>query len=43
LITKRLTELTAERGEPDCWTSVHGQVDAIDALIEEFNAKVGLL
>jgi len=27
----------------DYWTSVHGQADAIDALIEEFNAETGLL
>ena len=25
------------------WSGVHGQVDAIDGLIEEFNARVGLL
>ena len=29
--------------KPDYWTGVHGQVDEIDALIEEFNAKAGLL
>jgi cysteine synthase len=27
---------------PDYWTGVHSQVEAIDALIEEFNARVGL-
>ncbi len=29
--------------QPDYWTSVQGQVPEIDALIEEFNAEVGIL
>ncbi len=29
--------------QKDYWTSVHGQADEIDALIEEFNAETGLL
>ncbi len=40
---KTYEEIQAQWYQKDYWTSVHGQVDAIDALIEEFNAKVGLL
>ena len=40
---KTYAEIQAQWYQPDYWTSVHGQVDEIDALIEEFNAKVGLL
>ena len=28
--------------DPDYWTDVQGQVDEIDALISEFNSRVGL-
>ena len=40
---KSYEEIQAQWYQPDYWTSVHGQVDEIDSLIEEFNAKVGLL
>ena len=40
---KTYDEIQDQWYKPDYWTGVHGQVDAIDALIEEFNAKVGLL
>jgi cysteine synthase len=40
---KTYEEIQAQWYQPDYWTSVHGQVDEIDSLIEEFNAKVGLL
>jgi cysteine synthase len=39
---KTYAEIQAQWYQPDYWTAVHGQVDAIDALIDEFNAKVGL-
>jgi cysteine synthase len=35
-------EILAQREDPDYWTGVQGQVEAIDALIEEFNGRVGL-
>ncbi|HSR47541.1 MAG TPA: pyridoxal-phosphate dependent enzyme [Anaerolineales bacterium] len=35
-------EILAQREDPTYWTGVQGQVDAIDALIEEFNGQVGL-
>jgi len=40
---KTYEEILAQWHQKDYWTSIHGQVDEIDALIEEFNAKVGLL
>ena len=40
---KTYEEILAQWYQKDYWTCVHGQVDQIDALIEEFNAKVGLL
>ena len=40
---KTYDEIQAQWYQKDYWTCVHGQVDEIDALIEEFNAKVGLL
>jgi cysteine synthase len=40
---KTYDEIQRQWYQKDYWTCVHGQVDAIDALIEEFNAKVGLL
>ena len=36
-------EIVAQWYQPDYWTSMHGETDKIDALIEEFNAEVGLL
>jgi len=35
-------EIVAQREDPTYWTGVQGQVEAIDALIEEFNRRVGL-
>ena len=40
---KTYEEIVAQWYQPDYWTAVHGQVDEIDALIDEFNARVGLL
>ena len=39
---KTYNEIQDQWYKKDYWTDVHGQVDEIDALIEEFNAKVGL-
>lgn len=36
-------EIQAQWHEPDYWTGVQRQAPQIDALIDEFNAKVGLL
>ncbi len=36
-------EIMAQWYDPDYWTSVQRQVPEIDALIEEFNQRVGLL
>jgi len=36
-------EINAQWYNRDYWTSFQGQAEAIDALIGEFNAKVGLL
>jgi hypothetical protein len=36
-------EIMAQWYEMDCWTSVQTQVDEIDALIDEYNARVGLV
>jgi cysteine synthase len=36
-------EILAQWHEPDYWTGVQKQAPQIDALIDEFNAKVGLL
>jgi cysteine synthase len=35
-------EILAQREAADYWTGVQGQVQAIDALIDDFNARVGL-
>jgi hypothetical protein len=35
-------EILAQREDPTYWTGVQGQVEATDALIEEFNGRVGL-
>ena len=40
---KTYEEIQAQWYEPDYWTSLHGRADEIDALIEEFNRRVGLL
>ena len=39
---KTYEEIQAQWYDDDYWTGVQQQVPAIDALIEEFNAKVGL-
>jgi len=36
-------EIQEQWFEPNYWTDIQGQVDEIDALINEFNARVGLL
>jgi hypothetical protein len=40
---KTYTEIMAQWNDPDYWTIVQRQVTEIDALIEQFNARVGLL
>ncbi len=39
---KTYEEIQAQWYDPDYWTSLHGRTDEIDALIEEFNRRVGL-
>ena len=39
---KTYAEILAQWDEPDYWTEVQKQVPEIDALIDEFNAEVGL-
>jgi hypothetical protein len=39
---KTYAEIQSMWQEPDYWTNVQKQVPEIDALIEEFNAEVGL-
>jgi hypothetical protein len=36
-------EIQAQWYDEDYWTNVHGHVDEMDELIDEFNARVGLL
>jgi len=40
---KTYEELMAQWYDPTYWTSIHGLDNQIDKLIEEFNARVGLL
>ena len=40
---KTFEEITDQWYDPDYWTEVEGQVPEMDALIEEFNARTGLL
>ena len=40
---KSYGEIQDQWYEPDYWKSIHGQVEEIDALIEEFNEMTGLL
>ncbi len=40
---KTFEEIQAQWYQKDYWTELHEQVPEIDALIEEFNARVGLL
>ncbi len=36
-------EIQAQWYQKDYWTRIHGRLDELDALIDEFNARVGLL
>jgi len=40
---KTYEEIQAQWYERDYWTAIHGQVDEIDALIEQFNERTGLV
>ncbi|MGQ9600169.1 MAG: pyridoxal-phosphate dependent enzyme [Anaerolineae bacterium] len=40
---KTYNEIQDQWYDPDYWTRIHRQVDEIDALIEEFNERTGLL
>jgi len=40
---KTYDEIQAQWYDPDYWSSIHGQVDEIDALIQQFNERTGLL
>jgi len=40
---KTYEEIQAQWYDPDYWSSIHGQVEEIDALIEQFNEMTGLL
>ncbi|MFN2134390.1 MAG: pyridoxal-phosphate dependent enzyme [Candidatus Promineifilaceae bacterium] len=36
-------EIVAQWYDPDYWTNIHGHVDEMDALIDKFNERTGLL
>jgi hypothetical protein len=36
-------EIVAQWYDPDYWTNIHGHLGEMDALIEAFNKRVGLL
>ena len=40
---KTYEEIQAQWDDPNYWTSLHGHTDEMDALIEEFNERTGLL
>lgn len=40
---KTYEEIQAQWYDPNYWTSIHGHVDELDALIDAFNERVGLL
>ena len=40
---KTYEEIQAQWYDPNYWTSLRGHVDEIDALIDRFNARSGLL
>jgi cysteine synthase len=40
---KTYEEIQAQWYDPDYWSSIHGQIEEIDALIEQFNERTGLL
>jgi hypothetical protein len=40
---KTYEEIQAQWYDSEYWTSFQGQADEIDALIEEFNGRVGLI
>jgi hypothetical protein len=39
---KTYDEIMAQWYQPDYWTSIHAQVEEIDALIDSFNERAGL-
>ena len=40
---KTYEEIQEQWYAPNYWSDIQGQIDEIDALIEQFNAKTGLL
>jgi cysteine synthase len=40
---KTYEEIQAQWYQPDYWSSMHGQIDEIDSLIEQFNEMTGLM
>ncbi|MCA9960230.1 MAG: pyridoxal-5-phosphate-dependent protein subunit beta, partial [Anaerolineales bacterium] len=40
---KTYEEIQAQWHDPNYWSSIHGHVDELDALIDAFNARTGLL
>ncbi len=40
---KTYEEIQAQWYDPTYWTDIHGHVDELDALIDAFNERVGLL
>jgi hypothetical protein len=40
---KTYEEIQAQWYDPDYWTNIHGHVDEMDALIDAFNERTGLL
>jgi hypothetical protein len=40
---KSFEEIQAQWYDPTYWSSIHGHLDEMDALIEEFNERAGLL
>ena len=40
---KTYEEIQDQWYDPNYWTDIHGHVDELDALIDAFNARVGLL
>jgi hypothetical protein len=40
---KTVEEIQAQWHDPGYWRDIEGQAEAIDALINEFNARTGLL
>jgi hypothetical protein len=40
---KTYAEIQAQWYDPNYWNDIHGRVDEIDSLIDEFNQRTGLL